>query len=72
MRTVFRLRHKRGRGHIDFDDYNLILLTRGQHSEWIPFVLNVNEHDIVENERVLTDDELNFDRLWMLKKGFEK
>lgn len=69
MKTVFRLRHKKGRGYIDFDDYGPLLLTKGVHSEWIPFVLRVNEHGIVMSEDELSREELNCERLWFLKRG---
>lgn len=72
MKTVFRLRHARGKGYVDFDDYSVVLSSRGQHSEWIPFVLKINDHGVVQSERELAKEEINSDRLWMIKKGFEE
>lgn len=71
IKILFRLKHSRGRGHIDFDDYGPILTTKGQHSEWIPCILKVNEHGLVISERVLSSSEMNSDRLWFLKRGIE-
>lgn len=69
MKTVFRLKHARGRGFIDFDDYGPLLSTKGVHSEWIPFVLKVNEHNMVMSQEELSREELNSERLWFLKRG---
>ena len=69
MKTIFRLRHLRGTGYINFEDYGPLLSTRNQHSEWIPFVLSVNEHGLIMSERQLKQDELNSERLSFIKRG---
>lgn len=69
MKTVFRLKHARGRGFIDFDDYGPLLSTKGVHSEWIPFVLRKNEHNMVMSEERLDPEDLTSERLWFLKRG---
>ena len=69
MKTVFRLKHARGRGFIDFDDYGPLLLANGPHSEWIAFVLRVNEHGVVMSEEQLDREDLTSERLWFLKRG---
>lgn len=69
MKTVFRLKHARGRGFIDFDDYGPLLSTKGVHSEWVPFVLRVNDHGMVMSENKLNNEELNSEHLWFLKRG---
>lgn len=71
MKTIFRIKHARGRGFVDFDDYGPLLSIRGQHSEWNFFVLTVNHHGLVLSERELKSEELNSDRLWFIKRGVE-
>lgn len=69
MKKIFRLRHKDGTGHIDFDDYWPFLSAMVQNGVWLPYLLSVNSHGLVMSERFLEKHELNSDRLWFLKRG---